>query len=177
MNARNKKVLGVLLFGLVILAWRLNGIFSDYLPPAQVRADTESGAAQPPRRPVSAKAADLFAKTWVVQRQLQGRPWGRDPFESPPSLVVVPQNDSQPDPVVDAKRTPGAIRFTGTAQIEGKWRAIVEGRIIGVGDSIESGLRVVEITKRTITLASGAWRFRYELGSQGAITFEGSENP
>ncbi len=177
MDARRKQVLGVLAVAVLILTWRICVIIADYFPAAQARADTGVATPAPPPivRPARRTADD--DQLWVLQRQLQARPWGRDPFMTPPGRGPDRAADRNADQVPVVRPDPGAIRFTGAARLDGTWRAIVSGQIVGLGEEIRPGFRVVGITKRTMTLASGNWRFRYELGSAAATPFQGSEKP
>lgn len=177
MDPRRKKILSVLAVGVLILGWRIYVVVTDYFPAAQAQADTGVAMPAPPPiiQPVRKTADD--DPVWALQRQLQARPWGRDPFMTPPGRGPVRGADRNADNGPVVRPDPGAIRFSGAARLDGKWRAIVSGQIVSLGEEIRPGFRVVGITKRTMTLASGNWRFRYELGSATATPFQDQEKP
>ena len=177
MDPRRKKILSVLAVAVLILGWRIYVIVTDYFPAAQAQADTGVAMPAPPPIIQPARIAADDDQVWVLQRQLQARPWGRDPFMTPPGRGPARGGDRNADNVPVVRPDPGAIRFSGAARLDGKWHAIVSGQIVSLGEEIRPGFRVVGITKRAMTLASGNWMFRYELGSATATPFQGQEQP
>jgi len=173
MDARKKKVLSVLCVASLVLVWRGYAVITKFKPskakadPAVTAVDFGSTESD---RDAAYEQEDL---TGVLEQQedIANQSWGRDPFadvsgavrERQPVSVEAEVRDEGPPP------EPPPLEFSGVSKSDGRWLAVVRRRIVGVGDVIDGEYKIVEITKRSITLASGRWSLRYELGSDDAV--------
>ena len=179
MDARKKKALSILGVASVILIWRAYSIVTQGLP-GHTQAETVVSPepnSEPPSAQPSQDQEDMEA-LWILQAKLTARPWtDHDPFEGleiaiPKGSFVRPEH-AEPEEHPD----PPKLVFQGVSEVEGKQRALVDGRIVKVGDTLESGVVVSEITRNTITFANDPWRYEYMLGVEGVTVYEGSEEP
>lgn len=177
MNSRTKKVLAVLCVAGLVLAWRVYGLLERYLPasvqalPTTAPALTDADAAGKTVVPENTLAR------WESQRAVAEQPWGRDPFADA-EPVMENTRPVKPDEVrapSSAAPTAAAFGFTGVSESKGKWLAVVRGRIVRVGDEIDGKYKVVEIDRRSITLAAEGWTYRYELGAEDVSVRPASE--
>ncbi|MCZ6817494.1 MAG: hypothetical protein O7F76_12475 [Planctomycetota bacterium] len=179
MDPRKKKVLSILGVASVILIWRGYAIVTQGLP-GQTQAETvvlpepnsEPRIVQPFQDQEDMKAL------WILQAKLTARQWtDHDPFEGleitiPKGSFARPEH-AEPEEYPD----PPKLVFQGVSEVKGNQRALVDGRIVKVGDTFESGVVVSEITRNTITLTNDPWRYKYMLGIEGVTVYEGSEEP
>lgn len=181
MDARQKKVLTVLCLGSAFLAWRGYVIVTEYVIPSKGSAETNVVPAYPPEEGLTTAAAVAAAVPAEVLRQqaaIAQQAWGRDPFAPVPEarlrpVVATPEQWRQAGPTPPAP----SFRFTGVSQSGGRWLAVVGDRIVRVGDELDGGFTVTEISKRTLTLVSGRWAFQYELGVEAPMIGAFGEEP
>ena len=180
MNARRKKIMTVLCLGSVFLAWRGYVLITERLLPTKTQADSMVVTPEPTpsdtagvARPVSSDMTRVFEQQATVVDQ----PWGRDPFapvpgsaqvSESPAAAKAPPRDQPPAPV---------LQFTGVSRSAGRWLAVVQNKIVRVDDVIDGQFTVVEITKRSLTVASGGWAYRYELGVERPEVRRSTEEP
>lgn len=177
MDPRKKKVLSVLIIGSFILIWRVYAIVSDGLPD-QTQARVVDLPEPEPEFPITQEVTDEDMKAlWTLQEKLTARQWtDHDPFEglkikTPEGTYVNPEQ-AEPD---DAPEPPKLV-FNGVSNARGTRRALVNGRILKEGESFDAGIVVREITRNTLTLAHGPWRYTYRLGFED-VTVQASEEP
>lgn len=169
MDARQKKILVILIAACPILIWRLVAL-TDYLP-ASARAtvaapmELEHEALSDIPEAMTATVED-YSTVLKAQEAIELQPWGRDPF-----AILGDLEPPQPEAAVPDKSPPRAplLRFTGVSKSGDRWIAVVQGGFVGVGDVVEQNYRVVEIAKGAITLESEGWMFRYELGAEAPV--------
>jgi hypothetical protein len=181
MDARKKKVLAVLTVATFILVWRIFAIVTKYMPStAQVvpaAVDTESVNASLAATITTRNNHKEANRLIKAQEDAAKQPWGRDPFADlvakDPAKISAPfekkTSEDQPAPL--------RIAFTGVSKVGEQWRAIVSGRLVGVGDVVETDYKVSRITKRSITLQSRGWELHYELGTEAPHVERLSEGP
>jgi hypothetical protein len=180
MDARRKKVLMVLCVASLILAWRIYAVVTGGTP-AAVQANPAPVAVDAgPVVPIATQTASPVDSPalWESQQAVAAQAWGRDPFADVEAV-------SQPEEAAEeakAQEETGApptpsLRFSGVSSSDNNWLAVVQGNIVRVGDFIDGRYKVVEITKRSLTLAADGWTFRYELGSDAPFIRPPSENP
>ncbi len=174
MDSRKKKVIAVLSIASAVFVWRVYVVIAKYLPEsAQAQTAIVAGeGAIDSQTPASALAESRLAERWTAQKRVANGPWGADPFADKPWVVQVAEITDEPQKRVEVRGGPPsapAIRFTGVSKSGEHWLAIVGGSIVRVGDTVEGGGTVAEITKQSITFASGSWTFTYHLGSEEAI--------
>lgn len=179
MDSRKKKALSVLCIASVILIWRVYAFVSEGLP-GQTRAEAvvlPEPMPEPPMIQSSSDQQDMMA-LWTLQSKLTARQWtDHDPFEglritTPQGTFVRPEHAEPED-----RPEPPNLVFRGVSVVKGEQRALVNGRIVRVGETLESGILVSEITRNTVTLSYGPWRYVYVLGFEGATVQEESEEP
>jgi hypothetical protein len=184
MDSRRKKVLSVLGVAGVILVWRAYGVVGKFWPaPAQASSNqaAETAAPSPPVTPDSA-VQDDSPRMWEAQQAVASQPWGRDPFADLAGAVTGQMDlgkeaRGQSPLVRDGPPAPPLLHFNGVSVSGSQWLAVVRGDIVHVGDLIDGEYKIVEITKRSITLEGKGWTFRYELGSDEATVQPVSEKP
>ncbi|MBX3395254.1 MAG: hypothetical protein KF841_07785 [Phycisphaerae bacterium] len=180
MNSRQKKVLTVLVAGVLILGWRIVVLVQKYAPseaaavdvvPAQV--DFEARIQRSVQTPKDARLAELVA----MQAEVAQHPWGRNPFADVPWIVKNQKSEtSQENTQRGAPQAP-QIRFVGTSKSGDQWLAAVENGIHRVGDVVQDQFRIVRITRHTLTLESGGWTFTYRAGETAAVVSPRTEEP
>ncbi|MBN2562439.1 MAG: hypothetical protein JXQ75_16055 [Phycisphaerae bacterium] len=168
MDARKKKVLTVLCIGSVILTWRVYALIVKQVPSA-----AEAGPALTSVYDDSAGNSNQYAESqkdmagiWEQQAAVGSQPWGRDPFADVQGARREPEPRRMEETVPDRGPPPEApsLNFTGVSMSDGQWLAVVRRSIVRVGDVIDEEFRVTDITKRSVTISSRGWAFRYELG-------------
>ncbi len=168
MDARKKKVLVVLCIGVMILAWRVVVIVTEYMPTA-VQADGQEAAVFDGTLQEEKSLSEDLRGSLDAQRQVAEKDWGRNPFEAVPwaaretnavETVVEPETHTPPP-------TPSFV-LKGVSRSGRRWLAAVNGKIVGVGDEMEGGYKVAEITERSITFELQGWAFKFVVGSEGA---------
>ncbi len=180
MDARTKKIVGVLCVACVVLAWRLYVVIAKYaLSPAEAEP-TVALITDEVAEPVNGDDdRGLAAVELVLQRQqtVANGPWGRDPFADVEGMEPVPGTGDVEAPGVERglEPEPPAIAFTGASMSGGRWLAIVDGQIVRVGDVIDDEYEVVDIEEWTITVAAGPWTYAYKLGCSVALSSPRSE--
>ncbi len=173
MNARQKKVLSILIVGLAVLAWRIYVIVADYLP-----ARSQAGLAPVPTK-VEALVDDLTRRQREMRLSvlLEGQartldlPWGRDPFVAQFASVDRSTSDvpaRTPHVIGEAPPAPN-LRFAGVSRSGDRWLAAVDGHVLAVGDSIHDGFVVRRINRNSILLEAHGWGFLYSLGSSAPV--------
>ncbi len=181
MDARQKKMLTVLVIGSVILVWRVYALIMTYGPApvqAQGGADVSNTAGEVTLTAVS-NWLEIPAEQVQAQLAAANQPWGRDPF-----LVLVrstepaeqkidhapPAAAQQPDP-------PQVNKFRGVSRSGDRWLAAIDGRIYRVGDQFDSRLTITEITSNSVTMTQAGWAFTFTLGSQSPTIRQPTERP
>jgi hypothetical protein len=182
MDSRKKKFLTVLCLASVLLAWRMYVLITGYVLPNGARAEiavalpsvpspsgTASGIPALPAPELAAVPANVLQQQAAVTEQ----PWGRDPFAVIPeahtpniaSETAAKKNNNQPAAPPSAL----PLKFTGVSRSNGRWLAVVGGRIVRVGDELDGGFTVVEIGKRSLTISREMWVMQYELGGSQPV--------
>ncbi len=177
-SARQKKLLAIVVIGCGFLAWRGYTLWTRYATPARAEAASPLPPSQPPPSARQDSGAvepspDRFAE---ARRMVAEGPWGRNPFASPALSSRMSDAEQEPPPPRPAAKPP-SLRFTGVSRAGDNWLAIVDDRIVRVGDEIEPQHRVAEITKHSLTLRSRHWIYRYELGGAEATVQPVTEEP
>lgn len=177
MDARQKKVLTVLCIGSAFLAWRTYGLVTERLLPSMTQAKTpapsggDSAYGQVGTIPGGGDRLSSSSRDALLAKQAESsdQSWGRDPFNSAfyprpqgglPAIGAIAQDKGA--------ATPPAVNFSGVSESSGRWLAVVRGKIVRVGDSIDGRFTVAEITKQSITLTAEGWSYRYDLGKDQA---------
>lgn len=181
MDARKKKVLIVLSVASLILVWRVYAVVTAYMPSAAQAESSEAStdaANQDLVASVAARALEQESLALVkAQEKAAKQPWGRDPFAD----VVAAEEEIEPTPSEKApvSQPPPVptLTFTGVSKVGDEWRAIVSGRLVRIGDIIETDYRVSRITKRSITFQSRGWTLQYELGKEAPLVQPLTEKP
>lgn len=174
MDSRKKKIFVVLSIASVVLVWRVYVVISKYLPKS-AQAETAVVAGEETAGLPSQAAClteDRLAERWTAQVQVADGPWGPNPFADKPWAVQASEAADEPEETAEVRQgppTPPAIRFTGASKSGEQWLAIVGDNIVRVGDAVGGEFTVAEITKQSITLASGSWTFTYQLGAEEAV--------
>jgi len=183
MAARKRKVLVVLSAASVILVWRLSAL-TEYLPSAtQTRPIEATAVPETPEAPVEgrpAKPDPNMKEVWEAQAAVVAQEWGRDPFADMPWLAHADDPQAQPPSDTPARRPPPAapgLRFTGVSKSGEQWLAVVDGRIVRVGDHLDGSFVVHEITMNSVTLKADGWLYQYGLKSAKATVYPESEAP
>lgn len=180
-DGRRKKVLTVLCLGSAFLAWRGYVSISERLLVADTRAGPIGVEVAPidPKSEAAVKADVVLANLLDQQSAVADQPWGRDPFGSLARSVPVEDDSSAARQVALDRVPPPAppVQFTGVSRSDSRWLAVVRDQIVRVGDVIEGRYTVVEITKRSITLAADGWTYRYELGVESPEVRPLTEEP
>ncbi len=180
MDARTKKIVGVLCVACVVLAWRLYVVIAEYAlssakaePTVALLTDEVAGTAS------GDDDRGLADMELVLQRQqtVANGPWGRDPFADVAGMEPAPNTGDVETPRFKhgSEPEPPEIAFTGASMSGGRWLAVVDGRIVRVGDVIDDKYEVIDIQKWTITVAAGPWTYAYKLGSSVALSSPRSE--
>jgi hypothetical protein len=168
MDSRKKKVLTVLCIGVLILGWRVFVVVSEYLP-TQAQAGGQQIAAIDGAVEKDEPVADDLRGLLDAQRQMAEKDWGRNPFADVPWAArpeTVGENVTEP-----GARTPPptpSLVLKGVSRSGPRWLAAVNGKIVRVGDAMEGGYTIAEITAQSITLESRGWAFTFVMGSEGA---------
>lgn len=181
MDARKKKILLVLGAASLIFVWRVYGIVTKYMPSsAQAKPtafDAESAnaglAASVALRAHEREAEGLMK----AQEQAAKQPWGRDPFADVIAKEAPRETAPSEKKVSEERPPPLRMTFTGVSKVGDDWRAIISGRLVRIGEVIETDYRVSQITKRSITIQSKGWSMRYELGTEAPHVERLSEKP
>jgi len=171
-NSRNKRALYVLVPGAIILVWRVWAILSGGSPQradagSTAEAATVQEAYPPVTSPMSGRAAvGITAKDdprLALQAQLEQGPWTRHPFR--PAKPRVLEAPTQRPPAPPLERLPAPHwNMTGVMRTGGKYAAILNGQTVSVGDVVEGGFEVVNVTLDSVTVRHRGWTFRYLLG-------------
>lgn len=178
MDARKKKVLTVLALGSVILVWRLAAVVNKYFPSSASAAQVEAVAQDSPDKTPAPAASTRQSAVWQQQDEIAQQAWGRDPFSEVPGIrrPEVQPNTKVPEPTRTQPPAP-QLRFTGISRGGDRWMALLDGKIMCVGDRVSDGFEVVSIDRRSVTLGAGSWLYRYELGVQEAVVRPRAEEP
>jgi len=177
-SVRQKKLLAIVVVGCGFLAWRGYALWARYAAPARAEAALPSPPPQPSAsaRPDSEAADPSPGRFAEARRMVAEGPWGRNPFASPTTSNRM--SDAEPEtPAPRPAAKPPSLRFTGVSRSGDNWLAVVNDRIVRVGDEIEPQLRVAEITKQSLTLLSRHWIYRYELGAAEPAVQPVTEEP
>lgn len=183
MAVRKQKVLIVLSVASVILVWRLSAL-TKYLPSATQAKPVDATAVQEtPEAPVEERPArpdPNMKEVWEAQAAVVAQGWGRDPFADMPWLARADEPQTQPPSDMPVRRAPPSapgLRFTGVSRSGEQWLAVVDGRIVRVGDHLDGSFVVHEITMNSVTLKADGWRYQYGLKSEEATVYPESETP
>ncbi|MFH1418232.1 MAG: hypothetical protein ABII12_08115 [Planctomycetota bacterium] len=174
MDSRKKKIFVVLSVASVVLVWRVYVVIAKYLPKS-AQAETAVVAGEETaglQSQAACIAENRLAERWTAQMQVADGPWGLSPFADKPWAAQVLDAADEPEKTVEVRHgrpSPPAIRFTGASKSGEQWLAIVGDNILRVGDTVDGDFTVAEITKQSITFASGSWMFTYQLGSEEAV--------
>ncbi|MFQ5425045.1 MAG: hypothetical protein ACE5F9_13845 [Phycisphaerae bacterium] len=180
MEPRQKKVAAVLIGASVILIWRVYAVVTDRFPARVKAASVDAVAPMPPSSAKDAILARDGEETWNIQTTLAARPWQAGPFRARPDEPMQLDDDDDDDDVVapgDERPQPPDFNFTGVSRVDDSFRAFAGDRVLRVGDIVAPGWEVIGITRRTATLASQEWMFRYELGVSQPTIRPRSETP
>lgn len=168
MANRQKKVLTVLGLGTVILAWRGYALFEKYAPSTAEAVDVTIAA--PVMSSASQSSANsAFSDLLKKQAEAAKHPWGRNPFMDVP--WVVKNKKPEPVPETTSQEAPPApqLQFVGTSKSQDQWLAAIQGDIYRVGDSLPQNLKIIRITRHTLTVEFEGWTYTYRAGETGAI--------
>ncbi len=180
MEPRQKKVAAVLIGASVILIWRVYAVVTDRFPASVEAASVDGVTPMPPSSANDALLARDGEETWKIQTTLAARPWQAGPFRAEPDRPVQMDEDDHNDDEAgsgDEQPQPPDFKFTGVSRVDDSFRAFAGDRVLRLGDIVSPGLEVIEITRRTTTLASQEWAFRYELGVPQPTIRPRSETP
>jgi len=181
MDGRKKKVLIVLCVASVIFVWRVIAVVTKYMPSAaQAEVPAVETAPDPSALAASAAAKARERETAGLmksQEQAARQPWGRDPFANIVSEIKGAGPEASENLTAPQAPTAPRLNLTGVGKVDDGWRAIVSGQIVRIGDVMETDFRVSQITNRSITLQSGGWSLRYELGTDAPLVQPLSEKP
>ncbi len=179
MDARKKKVLAVFALGSVILVWRMAVVLNEYLPSSAGATTVESVVHESAAAASGSASQTRLAAVWQQQANVAEQPWGRDPFAELPGLRQRPEVQPEmrtPEPPRTSP-TPPQLLFSGVSRRGDRWMALLDGKIMHVGDIVGDGFEVVTIDKQSVTLGAGTWLFRYEIGVQEAVIRPRAEEP
>ncbi len=179
MDSRKKKILTVLCVGLVILCWRIYAEITKYSPTDQAEAESSVTAVDFGQVVSDPREDEGIGRMLKRQAAVTDEPWGRDPFADISSAYVTPEaesaqpahNESRPPP------EPPSLKLGGVSGSDGQWLAMVDGELARTGDLIRGEFKVIEITKQSVTIESGGWAIRYEMGSAEPVVRSLSEAP
>jgi len=168
MDSRKKKVLTVLCIGALILGWRVFVVVSEYLP-TQAQAGGQQMAVIDAAFEKDETATDDLRGLLDAQRQVAEKDWGRNPFADVP-WAARPATDGANIEKPGTQTSPPTPAFVlkGVSRSGPLWLAAVDGKIVRVGDEMEGGYTIAEITAQSITLESQGWAFTFVIGSEEA---------
>jgi hypothetical protein len=164
-DARQKKVLTVLVIGLVILAWRVYAIVTTYGPAAAHAVSDVGTPATALRAAVESAWIELPEEALLAQAAAEQQPWGRDPFLVKVAPVVTQTvAEPQPAPSIEPPTAPKIKKISGVSRSNDRWLAAIDGRIYRVGDTFAEKFVISEITSNSVTLTASGWAFEFALG-------------
>ncbi len=168
MDARKKKVLIVLGIAVVILGWRVLVIVKEYMPTA-AQADGQQAVVFDETMPDEETISQDLGAILDAQAQVAETDWGRNPFDAVPWAAQADSNvEAVVEPESHARPAIPSLVLKGVSRSGQRWLAAVNGKIVGVGDEMEGGYKVAEITGHSITLELRGWAFKFVIGSEGA---------
>jgi hypothetical protein len=181
-DRRRKTVVTVLCVGSVVLAWRMYALYCRISPGGAMISPAPAAAAQeaPPATSTLTEAGPDSAEKMLLeaQRAVEAQPWGRDPFDPAPFAAL---QGPAPSPAQSrvAEKPPAAppLRFSGVSRAGAQWLAAVDGSIVRIGDTLHGQYRVEAITRTSVTLSAGGWRYHFELGSRQPSVRRQEETP
>ncbi len=169
MDARKKKVVTVLCIGVVILAWRVIAIVTEYLP-TEAQADSGQEVVAHVAVEEGQGLADQMRGLLDAQCKEAEKSWGRNPFGDVPWAVARSQGEveSVGEPENATSPPVPSLVLKGVSRSGSNWLAAGGGKIVAIGGEKERGHSVAEITAQSITLESQGWAFTFVIGHEGA---------
>lgn len=167
-TTRVKVLAGILVASLLFLIYDTVQRSSQNKQPGTAQAPVTQTVATPPApRQARAPAPSSPRRLASTTNPLEG--WGRNPF-------LPPASEDEVEPAVGTMaEKPGTaqpektfaipeLRVSAITWTSGQARALINGRILGVGDVIE-GMLIMEIEEAAVTLRGGGRTLTLEVGT------------
>lgn len=156
---RNQKLIAIIVPGLLFVAWRSFSLLGGgTATPSNADAAPLSDSVPSP----------LVAKPdprWQQQEAMENSAPKRDPFFSPNLVKSESPSDARKP---DESPKPPAWKLTGIAGAGAQRTAILAGRLVSVGETLEVGYRVVRIDAQEVAVRRGRWEYVFRLGQSSA---------
>lgn len=115
-------------------------------------ADAQAGFVPAPFRDATDGPEPVDARIALQRARSEELSWGRNPFRDPRDYITT-------TPTTPQRVEAGLPTLSGVSIIGDDRMAILDRQIVGVGDSLNSGHRVVAVTDRQVVLERDGRRF------------------